>query len=63
MHVDQKFQVFGCTDKPPQLLCSVIGVAGSFILGMGYIAFLILFLFYLHPQAHAWVNQALVNQP
>ena len=37
MHVDQKFQVFGCTDKPPQLLYSVIGVAGSFILGVGYI--------------------------
>ena len=57
MHVDQKFQMFGCTDKLPQLLCSVIGVAGSFILGVGYIAFLFVsfcFLFTCTPRFKYW---------
>ena len=56
MHVDQKFQMFGCTDKLPQLLYSVIGVAGSFILGVGYIAFLFvsLLLFTCTPRFKHW---------
>ena len=44
-----KFQVFGCTDKSLQVLYSVIGVVGSLILGVGYIAASFRFLFHLHP--------------
>ena len=46
-----KFQVFGCTDKSLQVLYSVIGVAGSLILGVAYIAASFCFLFLLTPKS------------
>ena len=52
-----KFQVFGCTDKPLQVLYSIIGVAGSLILGVAYIAGSFRFLFHLHLNPSQVITQ------
>ena len=46
-----KFQVFGCTDKSLQVLYSVVGVVGSLILGVAYIAVSFCFLFLPAPKS------------